>query len=59
VLARADSGRGTHEFLTWQTARSRRLDYSADTPVHRPRHAGPLRAGLSADGRSWPGAGAA
>jgi hypothetical protein len=28
VLIRADSGGGTHEFLTWLTARSRRLHYS-------------------------------
>jgi DDE family transposase len=28
VLVRADSGGGTHEFLTWLTARSRRLHYS-------------------------------
>jgi hypothetical protein len=29
VLVRADSGGGTHEFLQWLTARSRRLHYSA------------------------------
>ena len=29
VLVRADSGGGTHEFLKWLTARSRRLHYSA------------------------------
>jgi len=28
VLVRTDSGGGTHEFLTWLTARSRRLRYS-------------------------------
>jgi hypothetical protein len=28
VLVRADSGGGTHEFLAWLTARSRRLHYS-------------------------------
>ncbi len=28
VVVRADSGGGTHEFLTWLTARSRRLHYS-------------------------------
>ena len=28
VLVRADSGGGTHEFLNWLTARSRRLHYS-------------------------------
>jgi hypothetical protein len=28
VLVRADSGGGTHEFLQWLTARSRRLHYS-------------------------------
>jgi hypothetical protein len=27
VLVRADSGGGTHEFLEWLTARSRRLHY--------------------------------
>ena len=27
VLVRADSGGGTHEFLTWLTAKSRRLHY--------------------------------
>ncbi len=29
VLVRADSGGGTHEFLKWLTAKSRRLHYSA------------------------------
>jgi len=29
VLVRADSGGGTHEYLKWLTARSRRLHYSA------------------------------
>ena len=33
VLVRADSGGGTHEFLTWLTARSRRLHYSADMTI--------------------------
>ena len=28
MLIRADSGGGTHEFLKWLTARSRRLHYS-------------------------------
>jgi len=33
VLVRADSGGGTHEFLTWLTARSRRLHYSAGMTI--------------------------
>ena len=33
ALVRADSGGGTHEFLTWLTARSRRLHYSIGMTV--------------------------
>jgi DDE family transposase len=33
VLLRADSGGGTHEFLTWLTAPSRRLHYSAGITI--------------------------
>jgi Transposase DDE domain group 1 len=33
VLVRADSGGGTHEFLTWLTAKSRRLHYSVGMTV--------------------------
>ena len=33
VLIRADSGGGTHEFLSWLTARSRRLHYSVGMTV--------------------------
>jgi hypothetical protein len=33
VLVRADSGGGTHEFLKWLTAKSRRLHYSIGMPV--------------------------
>jgi hypothetical protein len=33
VLIRADSGGGTHGFLTWLTAKSRRLHYSAGMTV--------------------------
>jgi hypothetical protein len=33
VLVRADSGRGTHEFLKWLTARSRRLRYSVGVVI--------------------------
>jgi hypothetical protein len=33
VLIRADSGGGTHEFLQWLTARSRRLRYSVGMTV--------------------------
>jgi hypothetical protein len=33
VLVRADSGGGTHEFLTWLTARPRRLHYSVGMTV--------------------------
>ena len=33
VLIRADSGGGTHEFLTWLTARSRRLHYSVGMTI--------------------------
>ena len=33
VLIRAGSGGGTHEFLTWLTARSRRMRYSAGMTI--------------------------
>jgi hypothetical protein len=33
VLVRADSGGGTHEFLKWLTARSRRLHYCAGVVI--------------------------
>jgi Transposase DDE domain group 1 len=33
VLVRADSAGGTHEFLTWLTARSRRLHYSVGMTI--------------------------
>jgi len=33
VLISADSGGGTHEFLTWLTARSWRLHYSAGMTI--------------------------
>jgi hypothetical protein len=33
VLVRADSGGGTHQFLTWLTARSRRLHYSVGMTI--------------------------
>jgi hypothetical protein len=33
VLVRADSGGGTHEFLNWLTARSRRLHYSVGMTI--------------------------
>jgi Transposase DDE domain group 1 len=33
VLIRADSGGGTHEFLTWLTAKPRRLGYSAGMTI--------------------------
>jgi hypothetical protein len=33
VLVRADSGGGTHEFLAWLTARSRRLHYSVGMTI--------------------------
>jgi hypothetical protein len=33
VLARADSGGGTHEFLKWLTARPRRLHYPAGMTI--------------------------
>ena len=33
VLVRADSGGGTHEFLKWRTARSRRLHYSVGVTI--------------------------
>jgi len=33
VLVRADSGGGTHEFLTWLTAKSRRLGYSVGMTI--------------------------
>jgi hypothetical protein len=33
VVVRADSGGGTHEFLTWLTAKSRRLHYSVGMTI--------------------------
>jgi hypothetical protein len=36
VLVRADSGGGTHEFLTWLTAKSRRLHYSIGMTITEP-----------------------
>jgi Transposase DDE domain group 1 len=36
ALVRADSGGGTHEFLTWLTARSRRLHYSVGMTITEP-----------------------
>ena len=33
VLIRADSGGGTHEFLTWLTTKPRRLHYSAGITI--------------------------
>jgi hypothetical protein len=36
VVVRADSGGGTHEFLTWLTARSRRLHYSVGMTITEP-----------------------
>jgi hypothetical protein len=36
VLVRADSGGGTHEFLTWLTAKSRRLHYSVGMTITEP-----------------------
>jgi hypothetical protein len=33
VLVRADSGGGTHQFLTWLTAKSRRLHYSVGMTI--------------------------
>jgi hypothetical protein len=33
VLVRADSGGGTHEFLKWLTAKSRRLHYSVGMTI--------------------------
>lgn len=33
MLVRADPGGGTHEFLSWLTARSRRLHYSVDMAI--------------------------
>jgi len=33
VLVRADSGGGTHEFLTWLTAKSRRVHYSVGMTI--------------------------
>jgi Transposase DDE domain group 1 len=35
VLIRADSGGGTHEFLKWLTATSRRLHYSVGMTIYR------------------------
>src|SRR5215472_14840194 len=36
VLVRADSGGGTHEFLTWLTAKTRRLQYSVGMTITEP-----------------------
>ena len=36
VLVRADSGGGTHEFLTWLTAKPRRLGYSVGMTITEP-----------------------
>jgi hypothetical protein len=36
VLVRADSGGGTHEFLTWLTAKPRRLHYSVGMTITEP-----------------------
>ena len=36
VLVRADSGGGTHEFLTWLTAKFRRLHYSVGMTITEP-----------------------
>jgi hypothetical protein len=36
VVVRADSGGGTHEFLTWLTAKSRRLHYSVGMTITEP-----------------------
>ena len=36
VLVRADSGGGTHEFLTWLTTKSRRLAYSVGMTITEP-----------------------
>jgi hypothetical protein len=36
VLVRADSGGGTHEFLTWLTAKPRRLRYSVGMTITEP-----------------------
>ena len=33
MLIRADSGGGTHEFLDWLTAKSRRLHYSVGMTI--------------------------
>ena len=46
VLVRADSGRGTHEFLTCPTARSQRLHYSVGMTI--------TEATAEASGRSRP-----
>lgn len=35
-MVRADSGGGTHEFLTWLTGRSRRLRYSVGMTLTEP-----------------------
>jgi hypothetical protein len=36
VVVRADSGGGTHEFLTWLTAKPRRLHYSVGVTITEP-----------------------
>jgi hypothetical protein len=41
VLVRADSGGGTHGFLDWLTARSRRLHYSVGMTITEDMQAAP------------------
>src|SRR5215469_3933303 len=49
VLVRADCGGGTHEFLTWLSARSRRLHYSVGLTI-----TGDIQdAILKIPGRAW------
>lgn len=46
VLVRADSGGGTHEFLKWLTARSRRLRYSVGMTITEEVQAAILKVGF-------------
>jgi hypothetical protein len=48
VLVRADSGGGTHEFLQWLTARSRRLRYSVGMTITEDMQAAILKVPASA-----------
>jgi hypothetical protein len=59
VLVRTDSGGGTHEFLTWLTAPSRRLHYSIGTTITEDMQAAILKVPVSAWTPAYDGGGQA